>query len=428
MLLAELNACCEGFDVIAETVQRAGEHLCAMMSGEVEPVAVIFPESASSGVEVLYQAFSFGRYFNQIAAGVVTDLLRQRSANGQGRPAYRILEVGGGTGGTTAWVLPALKGHADIHYTFTDISPLFTRRAAEKFADYGFVSYHAFDLQKDAAEQGFEPGSVDLIVAANVIHATQHVGDTLANLLPLLKPGGKLLMREITRPMRLFDFVFGPLVLPLHDEAARGGELFLTTACWREQCLAAGFAQVEWLPEDGSLTAGISEHIVLATAPGGAADISNLPLASGLLGQPLSNDGSYLADWSDCAGQSGAFQARLAAATREMSRRHGNGQPLSLPVTDVPAWLGLVRLHWHARPLHAPRIDVSICRPDGQWQPLHPPQPATDGAQVAVPETHYDWRWQRTGKKDLTATVGTFRLAGETQGELAGALHNAGLT
>ncbi len=37
-------------------------------------------------------------------------------------------------------------------------------------------------------------------------------------------------MREITQPMRLFDFVFGPLVLPLQDLDAREGELFLTTA------------------------------------------------------------------------------------------------------------------------------------------------------------------------------------------------------
>lgn len=65
-------------------------------------------------------------------------------------------------------------------------------------------------------------------MAANVIHATRHIGRTLDNLRPLLKPGGRLLMREITQPMRLFDFVFGPLVLPLQDIDAREGELFLT--------------------------------------------------------------------------------------------------------------------------------------------------------------------------------------------------------
>ena len=75
-------------------------------------------------------------------------------------------------------------------------------------------------------------------------------------------------MREITQPMRLFDFVFGPLVLPLQDLDAREGELFLTTAQWQQQCRHAGFSKVAWLPQDGSPNAGMSEHIILATLPG----------------------------------------------------------------------------------------------------------------------------------------------------------------
>lgn len=85
------------------------------------------------------------------------------------------------------------------------------------------MKYSELDLEKEAQSQGFQAQSYDLIVAANVIHATRHIGRTLDNLRPLLKPGGRLLMREITQPMRLFDFVFGPLVLPLQDLDAREG-------------------------------------------------------------------------------------------------------------------------------------------------------------------------------------------------------------
>lgn len=376
-LLAELKSYCEGLGVIAETVQRAGDSLYEMMSGAIEPVAVIFPEGASSGVEVLYQDFSFGRYFNQIAAGVVADLVRSRGEPGEPLPPYRVLEVGGGTGGTTAWVLPALSSQPDVHYVFTDISPIFTRRAEQKFADYGFVEYREFDLQQSAGAQGFAAGDFDLIVAANVIHATQHVGDALANLLPLLKPGGRLLMREITRPMRLFDFVFGPLVLPLHDEQARGGELFLSTAHWRDQCLAAGFATVEWLPDDGTATSGMSEHILLATAPGAsAAQSTPMRLGTSVLGQALANDGSYLADWSDCAGQDSQWIDRVGKASREMARRHGDGR--HVPAIDVPPrapdWLGLVRLQWQARLNQPSNIDLTLLGPNGLWQsPLASP-------------------------------------------------------
>ncbi|THF65005.1 SDR family NAD(P)-dependent oxidoreductase [Pseudothauera nasutitermitis] len=433
-LLGELRGYCEGLDVIAQTVQRAGASLYAMMSGEVEPVAVIFPEGASSGVEVLYQDFSFGRYFNQIAAGVVADLAR----GAKGSP-FRVLEVGGGTGGTTAWVLPALSGQPGVHYVFTDISPIFTRRAEQKFAGYGFIEYREFDLQKSAESQGFEAGDYDLIVAANVIHATQHVGHVLANLQPLLKPGGKLLMREITRPMRLFDFVFGPLVLPLHDEEARGGELFLTTARWRQQCLAAGFARIEWLPEDGTATSDMSEHIVLATAPGADAAETGMPSGAvrvgvGVLGQALANDGSYLADWSDCAGDEAAWQARVAEACAEMACRHGDSRAVPLP--DIPArapdWLNLVRLQWHARPLEPAWIELSACAPDGAWRGLGAVAAADDDALpvlAAAPETHYDWSWERIGAVATPGRTvsGWFRLSDPDDPALETALSAAGV-
>jgi yersiniabactin nonribosomal peptide/polyketide synthase len=413
-LLHEFKGYCEGLDAVAETAQRAGERLYAMMSGEVEPVAVIFPEGASGSVEALYQDFSFGRYFNQIAARVVADLARGRPSPDQAQPAYRVLEVGGGTGGTTSWLLPALSEQPNVTYVFTDISPIFTRRAEQKFAGCAFMEYREFDLQESAEAQGFLAGDYDLIVAANVIHATQHVGYTLVNLLPLLKPGGKLLMREITRPMRLFDFVFGTLVPPLRDEAARGGEVFLTTSRWREQCLAAGFARVEWLPEDGAITSDMSEHIVLATAPGARVVETDMPSTAvgGLLGQALTNDGGYLVDWSDCAGYEARWQARVSAACAEMARRHGDGR--AAPCPDMPPrapdWLNLVRLRWRAKPMAPARVELSARAPDGTWRCLGA-DAVTDGgdlpALVAVPETHYDWRWARV---DLAVTLEkTFR-------------------
>lgn len=327
-LLTELAGYCEGFQAIPDTIARAGDRLYEMMSGAEEPVAIIFPQSASDGVEVLYQEFSFGRYFNQIAAGVLRGIVQTR----QPRQPLRILEVGGGTGGTTAWLLPELNGVPALEYHFTDISALFTRRAQQKFADYDFVKYSELDLEKEAQSQGFQAQSYNLIVAANVIHATRHIGRTLDNLRPLLKPGGRLLMREITQPMRLFDFVFGPLVLPLQDLDAREGELFLTTAQWQQQCRHAGFSKVAWLPQDGSPTAGMSEHIILATLPGQAVSAVTFTAPSEpVLGQALTDNGDYLADWSDCAGQPERFNARWQEAWRLLSQRHGDALPVEPP-------------------------------------------------------------------------------------------------
>jgi hypothetical protein len=53
----------------------------------------------------------------------------------------QILEVGAGTGGTTAFVLEALAPFADrIRYVFTDIGTFFLDAARPRFADYPFVT------------------------------------------------------------------------------------------------------------------------------------------------------------------------------------------------------------------------------------------------------------------------------------------------
>ncbi|HDL9555719.1 TPA: L-histidine N(alpha)-methyltransferase [Escherichia coli] len=383
-LLTELASYCEGFQAIPDTIARAGDRLYEMMSGAEEPVAIIFPQSASDGVEVLYQEFSFGRYFNQIAAGVLRGIVQTR----QPRQSLRILEVGGGTGGTTAWLLPELNGVPALEYHFTDISALFTRRAQQKFADYDFVKYSELDLEKEAQSQGFQAQSYDLIVAANVIHATRHIGRTLDNLRPLLKPGGRLLMREITQPMRLFDFVFGPLVLPLQDLDAREGELFLTTAQWQQQCRHAGFSKVAWLPQDGSPTAGMSEHIILATLPGQAVSAVTFTAPSEpVLGQALTDNGDYLADWSDCAGQPEQFNARWQEAWRLLSQRHGDALPVEPPPVAAPEWLGKVRLSWQNEAFSRGQMRVEARHPAGEWLPLSPAAP------LPAPQTHYQWRW-----------------------------------
>lgn len=75
-----------------------------MMSGAEEPVAIIFPQSASDGVEVLYQNSALAA-ISTVAAGVLRGIVRASAP-----PALRILEVSGGTGGTTAWLLPELNG------------------------------------------------------------------------------------------------------------------------------------------------------------------------------------------------------------------------------------------------------------------------------------------------------------------------------
>lgn len=127
----------------------------------------------------------------------------------------RILEIGAGTGGATLPILQALKsngGHLFQHYTFTDISSGFFPKAEDTFADWkGLMTFRILNIEGTPEKQGFIPGDYDLIIAANVLHATTYIERSMKNVRSLLKPGGRLHLLESTRPAVHRSFIFGTL-------------------------------------------------------------------------------------------------------------------------------------------------------------------------------------------------------------------------
>ncbi|TPX24000.1 putative Hybrid PKS-NRPS biosynthetic cluster [Coccidioides immitis] len=113
-------------------------------------------------------------------------------------PHMDILEIGAGTGGATKSILPLIN-HAFSSYTFTDISTGFFEAAQDIFTEYsGQMVFKALDVEKDIVEQGFSEHSYDLIIASLVLHATAKLEQTMENTRRLLRPGGYLIMLEVT--------------------------------------------------------------------------------------------------------------------------------------------------------------------------------------------------------------------------------------
>ncbi|KAK3044509.1 hypothetical protein LTS18_001109, partial [Coniosporium uncinatum] len=136
----------------------------------------------------------------------------------------KVLEIGAGTGGTTVPILdilaPATSEESQTRdcrlavYTYTDISPSFFEKAKCKFKHHGpILDFKRLDIEKDPSDQGLELGTYDLIIAANVLHATQNLNNTLTNVRKLLRPGGKLLLHEANTPANFLcgSFCFGTL-------------------------------------------------------------------------------------------------------------------------------------------------------------------------------------------------------------------------
>ncbi|MEO8057468.1 MAG: SDR family NAD(P)-dependent oxidoreductase [Burkholderiales bacterium] len=199
-----LNAEFPGGGAELELTGRVAERFAEALRGEVEPMQLLFPDGSLDTTERLYRDTPTARFYNGLVAEVVA---AAAAAHAAGRP-LRVLEIGAGTGGTTAHVLPRLPAQG-VEYTFTDIGPLFVARARERFGAHPFMRYQVLDLEREPQQQGLAPGSFDLVIASNVVHATADLRRTLARVRQLLVPGGLLAMLEVTAPQRWFDLTVG---------------------------------------------------------------------------------------------------------------------------------------------------------------------------------------------------------------------------
>jgi amino acid adenylation domain-containing protein len=183
---------------------HCGAHLADVLCGRQDPLQVLFPNGSPAMLEAIYEGSPLAAYFNGLIRAVLKVAIRDQRQH----QSLRVLEIGAGTGGTSRHILSIFRPDA-THYTFTDLSPLFLHNAADKFREYPFVKYEILDIEKDASDQGFAPHSYDLVIAANVLHATADLKSSLSNAVGLLAPGGLLIVLEATRRHRLLDLIFG---------------------------------------------------------------------------------------------------------------------------------------------------------------------------------------------------------------------------
>ena len=130
-------------------------------------------------------------------------------------PNMNILEIGAGTGDTTLPILEALNlnNRTCVNtYDLTDISDESFDRARQVLQKWkSLIRFKTLDIDRDSSEQGFTHHSYDLVVAANVLYATSNLQQALINIHRLLKPGGRLVLIEVTHPQAYLNLAFGTL-------------------------------------------------------------------------------------------------------------------------------------------------------------------------------------------------------------------------
>ena len=170
---------------------RAGAALPDILRGTVDPLPLLFADDAVGGI---YSDAPVYRAANSIVATLAAAAL---PPTGQ----VRVLEIGAGTGGTTGAVRAALDG-ARTDYWFTDVSPTLVAQARRRFGSEANppAQFFCFDAERPPQEQDIPEGGFDLVLAANVLHATADLGAALDHALAAMAPDGRLLLLETAPP------------------------------------------------------------------------------------------------------------------------------------------------------------------------------------------------------------------------------------
>lgn len=225
-----------------------GSKLADCLVGKVDAVRILFGNQRSQ--ELLNDYYSDSPQLS-VATDMLVDIMQHILSSGD-RGVVRILETGGGFGGTTGRFARLLDGlDRRIQYTFTDMSPKLVRAASTKFSRYSsWMDFQTLDLEKEppAALQG----KYDIVLGTNVVHATSDVAKSCGRIRSLLRAGGFMILSEVTRIVDWYDLVFGLLE-----------GWWLATDC-RDYPLQSPDAWLEFLKEAGfsscSYSGGSSEE------------------------------------------------------------------------------------------------------------------------------------------------------------------------
>jgi acyl transferase domain-containing protein/acyl carrier protein/SAM-dependent methyltransferase len=252
---------------LAEATLR---ELDPVLSGQRLATDVLFPKASTHLVEGIYRDSPVPDFFNRALCVVIVRYIeRRRRVDPNVR--LRILEIGAGTGGTTIPLIRALAPFVDAiaDYRFSDLSKAFVVAAERDYSKLApYMSYGTFDVERAPASQGIGIGEFDIVVAANVLHATRDIRRTVRNAKATLKRNGMLLLNEVCSTSLFAHITFGLLKgWWLHEDAHLRipGSPALSPESWCTVLAEEGFDEIS-LPAESARVLG--QQIVVARSDG----------------------------------------------------------------------------------------------------------------------------------------------------------------
>ena len=249
----------ESWNTVFDFLSECSEKLSAVVSGNINPMSLLFKDGRSDIADDLYGSNPVAGYYNTFVADMAGEIAERTGKK------LNILEVGAGVGATTAPVIKKLSGR-DISYEFTDVSEFFNDIARERLGSDD-IRYGMLDIDKLPQLQGYQAGQFDMIIAANVLHDGINVKKCLSNLRTLLNSEGILIILEVTESRHFHKISMGLMngYSAYEDERrVKNNSPLLTAEEWKEELADAGFTEICDLTENAAFNGGQSVFAALS--------------------------------------------------------------------------------------------------------------------------------------------------------------------
>ncbi|XP_022090005.1 phthiocerol synthesis polyketide synthase type I PpsC-like isoform X2 [Acanthaster planci] len=184
------------------------------------------------------------RIYYKAGAKAVVRAVREAAKH---KKVVRVLELGARIGGLTRFIVDPLKDlgtEKKMEYVFTDVSATFFQQAQGNLQEFPFIQYKQLDIEKDIRDQAFVPGSFDVVVCLDTLHAAVDVQRSTAFMSDLVSANGLMFIMEGTNTHYLTELWFGALDVCWVFDDFRKERCWMSRQAWLETMKKVGFREI----------------------------------------------------------------------------------------------------------------------------------------------------------------------------------------
>ncbi|MBO9699912.1 MAG: SDR family NAD(P)-dependent oxidoreductase [Sporocytophaga sp.] len=251
-------------------VEKCVHALPEILTGKTKATDIMFPKSSLEMVENVYKNDKVSKAYNECLANAFIASLQARLIDDP-NAKIRILEIGAGTGATTVGILEKLRPYQSqiAEYCYTDLSKAFLFHAENNYAPQApYLRTAIFNVEEPIEGQNISLDEYDFVIAANVLHATKNIRNTLRNTKAVLRNNGILLLNELIERSLYSHLTFGLLEgwwLNEDDAIRIPGAPGLYAESWKEVLEEEGFDLVAFPSKEVNR---LGQQIILGVSNG----------------------------------------------------------------------------------------------------------------------------------------------------------------